>query len=88
MCWPQSLALWRGKITGLGRYYSTLPNKACYQMLSPGCLPGQHTKMEQSVGWRKSVFEGCYSTLKTQVRELQYNVPFTPVDSKISTPRF
>lgn len=69
MCWAQSLGLWRGKITGLGRYYSTLPNKACYQMLSPGCLPGHHTKREWSVGWRKPLFEGN-STRMTHVKEL------------------
>lgn len=45
MCWAWCLRLWRNKITGLGtKYYSTWPNRACYQILSTGCLPGQRTK--------------------------------------------
>lgn len=88
MCWAWSLRLWRNKITGLGtKYYSTWPNRACYQILSTGCLPGQHTRKEQR-GTEEIIIGGSYSTLTTHVRELRYSVSFTAVCIKMSTSAF
>lgn len=74
LCRAWSRRSWRDKITGLGtKYYSTWPDKTCYQILSTGCLPGQCTKKGEC-GIEEIIIGGGYSTLRTHVREPRHSL--------------